>query len=141
MAAPAESAFAVIADWARQPRWQPTIRSVELSGPLGPGARVVEEREGYGQHLTFDLEFTEWVEPVRIRAHARSRSRIRLEAVEEFSVEARDADSVVTMALEFDLPLVLKPLAHGVGLEAGRQVEDALGRLRDQIAAPAGHPA
>ena len=141
VAADAEAVFAVIADWPAQVEWQPTIKRVEMNGPLGPGASVVEERAGYGQHMVFDVDVIAWEPPARVRVHAHSRSRIALDAVEEFAVEPLGESSRVRMALEFELPLVLKPLAHGVGIEAGKQLDDALAGLRRRVAAMAGRPA
>lgn len=139
--AAAEAVFAIIADWTAQTEWQPTIERVEAAGPLGLGARVVEERAGYGQHMVFDVDVIAWEPPTRVRVHAHSRSRIPLDAEEEFVIEPRGESSLVRMALEFDLPLVLRPLAHGVGIEAGKQLDDALARLRERVASMAGRPA
>jgi len=139
--APPAAAFAAIVDWPRQAEWQPTLESVETTGDGGVGdgvgARLVEHRAGFGQHITFDLEVTEFEPPHRVRVSAKSRSRIHLAADEEFVVApsgaAGGAGSVVTMAFEFELPLVLRPLAHGVGLEVGKQLEESLAALRDLV--------
>jgi uncharacterized protein YndB with AHSA1/START domain len=131
---PPELVFATIADWSGHADWQPTLARVEVPDGVGPGKTVVEHREGFGQHITFDVHVTAWEPPRHIRVSARSRSRIALAADEEFVIEGRPAGSVVRMALEFDLPLVLKPLAHGVGIEAGKQLDDSLAALRRRIA-------
>ncbi len=133
--APPERAFAVIADWSRHPEWQPTLESVEAPpGGVAAGGHLVEHRSGFGQHITFDVEVVEWNPPHQIRVSASSRSRIHLAADEEFTVEPSAAGaSTVQMALEFELPLVLRPLAHGVGLEVGKQLEESLAALRDLV--------
>ena len=131
--APPERTFAAIGDWPSHAEWQPTLASVETPEGIGPGRRLVEHRDGFGQHLTFDVEITDWEPPRRIRVSARSRSRIHLAADEEFAVEPHGSGSLVRMALEFDLPLVLKPLAHGVGIEVGKQLEESLAALRDRL--------
>jgi polyketide cyclase/dehydrase/lipid transport protein len=130
---PPESTFAAIADWPSQAEWQPTLASVEAPEGVGLGRPMVEHRDGFGQHLTFDVEVIDWAPPHRVRVSARSRSRIHLAADEEFAVEPHDGGSLVRMALEFDLPLVLKPLAHGVGLEVGKQLDESLAALRDRL--------
>jgi carbon monoxide dehydrogenase subunit G len=130
-----ERVFAAIADWSSHPEWQPTLARVEVPDGVGAEKTVVEHREGFGQHITFDVHLVDWDPPRRIRASARSRSRIALAADEEFAVEPRGSETVVRMALEFDLPLVLKPLAHGVGIEVGKQIDESLAALRDHIAA------
>lgn len=134
--APPERAFAVIADWSRQAEWQPTLESVEAPPVVGAGSRLVEHRSGFGQHITFDVDILEWDPPRRVRVSASSRSRIHLAADEEFAVEPSAAGaSVVRMALEFELPLVLRPLAHGVDIEVGKQLEESLASLRDLVVA------
>ena len=130
-----EAAFAVIADWAAHSEWQPTLLKVEQAGAVGPASQLVEHREGYGQKITFDLHVADWEPPRRIRVEAKSRSRISLSADEEFIVEPAGEGSRVRMALDFDLPLVLRPLAHGVGIEVGKQLDDSLAALRDRISA------
>lgn len=130
---PPERTFAAIADWRSQAEWQPTLTSAEAPEGVGPGRRMVEHREGFGQHLVFDVEVVDWAPPRRIRVSARSRSRIHLAADEEFVVEDAGTGSLVRMALEFDLPLVLKPLAHGVGIEVGKQLDESLAALRDRL--------
>jgi hypothetical protein len=102
---------------------------------VGPGKTVVEHREGFGQHITFDVHLVDWDPPRRIRVSARSRSRIALAADEEFAVEPRGNETVVRMALEFDVPLVLRPLAHGVGIEVGKQIDESLAALQSHLAA------
>ncbi len=140
-----ERAFAEIADWTAHATWQPTLVEAEAPQGVGAGARLVEHRSGFGQHIIFDLEVVEFEPPHRIRVHARSRSRISLAADEEFLVEpGGDGGSVVRMALEFDLPLVLKPLAHGVAVEVGKQLEESLAALGARLGTgaasrPAGH--
>lgn len=141
VAAPPEAAFAAIADWTSHSEWQPTLLKVEAVEPLGPEAKLVEHREGFGQRITFDLHVKHWAPPERVLVHAKSRSRIALAADEEFVVEPRGTGSLIRMALEFDVPLVLKPLAHGVGIEAGKQLEASLEALRDRVAATAGRAA
>ena len=135
--APPEKAFAAIANWTGHSEWQPTLMRVEAVPPVGPGSELVEHREGFGQKITFDLHVEDWSPPERVRVHAKSRSRIALAADEEFVVEPRGPGSLVRMALEFDLPLVLRPLAHGVGIEVGKQLEESLQGLRDRVAATA----
>lgn len=133
-----EAAFAAIADWTAHSEWQPTLLRVEAEGPPGPGATLVEHRDGYGQKITFDLHIAHWDPPRQVRATAKSRSRISLSADEEFVVEPRGQGALIRMSLEFDLPLVLRPLAHGVGIEVGKQLDDSLSALRDRIAARSG---
>lgn len=135
VAAPQERTFAEIANWPAHAEWQPTLAEVEVVDGLGSGARIVEHREGFGQHITFDLDVLDWEPPRRIRVSARSRSRIALDADEEFIVEPAAGGSIVRMALDFDLPLVLRPLAHGVGIEVGKQLEESLAALRDRLVA------
>lgn len=132
-----QEVFGILADWPGHPRWQETVESAEIDGVLKAGARVVEVRRGYGQRLTFDLAIVEYEPPRRIRAAGRSRGAVHLEATELFEAEPDGAGTQVRLAIEYELPLILRPLSHGVASEIGAHLERSLAALARLLQQPA----
>lgn len=61
-----EEVFSFITDPGNTPRWAPAVKSVTVSGPMGPGARGREVRTFLGRRLEMDWEVTEYEPPRRL---------------------------------------------------------------------------
>jgi uncharacterized protein YndB with AHSA1/START domain len=124
-----DSVWRWLADWQSHREWQPTLAGVEAPEEIGEGTRLVEMRASHGQRLTFDVTITEWRPGQRIRASGKSRGVVSIAADLIYQVAGDPGGSMVTIAVEAEIPFVLLPLRHAVQTEAEKELAEMLSRL------------
>ncbi len=127
--APPEQVWTWLADWQSHVEWQPTLEAVEAPEVIGEGTHLVEIRSSHGQRLTFDVVITEFEPNRRIRSSGRSRGVVRVTAEIVYEMTPQDSRTAVSMAVEAEIPFVLRPLQHAVVTETEKEITESLTRL------------
>ncbi len=127
--APPDKVWARLVDWQSHPEWQPTLEAVEAPEVITKDSHLTEIRNSHGQRLTFDVVITEFEPLRRIRSSGRSRGMVRVSADIIYEMTPQDSRTAFTMAVEAEIPFVLRPLQHAVVSESEKEITESVSRL------------
>jgi carbon monoxide dehydrogenase subunit G len=131
---PPAEVFAYLADFSTTAEWDPGISTARRldDGPLGVGNRVELDAGFFGRTITLIYETTLYEAPHRFIVRGESSTVV---SVDEITVEADGAGSLVTYDAELTLKGALKIFDPALSLGFGKVADKAIAGLRKALSA------